>query len=388
MRIAVFGMGYVGLANAVLLANHHDVTIVDIDPQRVETLRRGASPIADRDIEAALSTGSLALSATTNPNHALHNADLAFIATPTDYDPATNYFNTQSVETVLETIQSSASKPTAVIKSTVPIGFTERVSARFPELTIVFSPEFLREGRALEDNRYPSRIISASTDSASAALVATVLSNASLKTDVPILILDPTEAEAVKLFANTYLAMRVAFFNEMDTFSRAKGLNAAQIIEGVSLDPRIGNYYNNPSFGYGGYCLPKDSKQLLANFDSLPQSLISAVVESNERRKNFLVDEILRSQPSTVGIYRLTMKSGSDNFRSSAIHDIALRLSNAGVSLLVFEPTLERGDSHFEIVSSIQELDERSDIILANRLTVDLDDLETPVFSADVYQRD
>lgn len=388
MRIAVFGMGYVGMANAVLLAKNHEVTIVDIDPKRVEAFGAGESPIADNDIETALSSDSLKIHATTDPVEALDGADLAFIATPTDYDPSSNYFNTRSVETVLDAISTGPSQPITVIKSTIPIGFTDRMQKVHPALKIVFSPEFLREGRALEDNRFPSRIISASRDESAARKVASLLAEASLAPDTPVLIMNPAEAEAVKLFANTYLAMRVAYFNELDTFARANHLNSSQIIGGVSLDPRIGDYYNNPSFGYGGYCLPKDSKQLLANFGTLPQSLISAIVQSNDLRKEYLVSQILETKPAVVGIYRLTMKAGSDNFRSSAINDIASQLSNAGVSLLVFEPSLTQPSDLYEKVASIEELDQRSDLILANRITSDLREITTPIFTADVYRRD
>lgn len=389
MKIAVFGLGYVGLANAVLLSRKHDVVAVDIQEDRIRLVNEGKSPIHDPVIEEALSAESLSLVATDDPKYALEGADFAIIATPTDYDVESNYFDTSSVETVLGEIMESNPSSTVVIKSTIPIGFTGRMEEKFPNLEIVFSPEFLREGRALYDNEHPSRIIAASRSEQAAKCVAEILADAALEKDVPVLITNSTEAEAIKLFSNTYLAMRVAFFNELDTFARTHGLHTKQIIDGVSLDPRIGQHYNNPSFGYGGYCLPKDTKQLLANYQDVPQTLISAIVESNALRKSFIASEIIELKPKTVGVFRLTMKAGSDNFRSSSIQDVMKLLLAAGIKLVIFEPNI--GVASFngiEVLTDLELFLTRSDLILANRWSRELACVSEKVFSADLYSRD
>lgn len=389
MKIAVFGLGYVGLANAVLLAKDHDVCAVDIDERKVELVNRRVSPIADTEIEDAFEGNDLKLTAVTNAKAALEGARFAIIATPTDYDVDNDFFNTSSVEDVLNQIEHIAPTVTTVIKSTIPIGFTERMESVHPTMKLVFSPEFLREGRALYDNQHPSRIICASTHSDEAAEFAKLLATSSLEPDVPTLIINTTEAEAVKLFSNTYLAMRVAYFNELDTYAASHGLNTKHIIDGVSLDPRIGSHYNNPSFGYGGYCLPKDTRQLLANYRGIPQTLISAIVESNSLRKEFVAEQILKKSPSTVGIYRLTMKSGSDNFRSSAIQDVMSMLQDRGVDIVIFEPTLD--DEAFDgmpVINDFTMFEEKSDVILANRLDDTLKASEASIVTADIYARD
>ncbi|MFS0182899.1 nucleotide sugar dehydrogenase [Corynebacterium striatum] len=389
MKIAVFGLGYVGLANAVLLAKDHEVCAVDIDERKVELVNRLESPIADVEIEEAFKEGDLELSAVTNAKEALEGARFAIIATPTDYDVDTDFFNTSSVEDVLNQIEFLAPTVTTVIKSTIPIGFTERMESVHPSMKLVFSPEFLREGRALYDNQHPSRIICASSHADEAAEFAQLLATSSLESDVPILNINTTEAEAVKLFSNTYLAMRVAYFNELDTYAVTHGLNTKHIIDGVSLDPRIGSHYNNPSFGYGGYCLPKDTRQLLANYKGIPQTLISAIVESNLLRKHFIAEQILKKRPSTVGVYRLTMKAGSDNFRSSAIQDVMNILRNNGVEIVIFEPTLN--DEVFDEMPVINDFDvfaEKADVILANRLDDTLKDSGASIVTADIYARD
>lgn len=389
MKIAVFGLGYVGLANAVLLAKDHEVCAVDIDERKVELVNRRESPIADDEIEEAFKEGDLELSAVTNAKEALEGARFAIVATPTDYDVDTDFFNTSSVEDVLNQIEFFAPTVTTVIKSTIPIGFTERMESVHPSMKLVFSPEFLREGRALYDNQHPSRIICASSHADEAAEFAQLLATSSLEPDVPILNINTTEAEAVKLFSNTYLAMRVAYFNELDTYAVTHGLNTKHIIDGVSLDPRIGSHYNNPSFGYGGYCLPKDTRQLLANYKGIPQTLISAIVESNLLRKHFIAEQILKKRPSTVGVYRLTMKAGSDNFRSSAIQDVMNILRNNGVEIVIFEPTLN--DEVFDEMPVINDFDvfaEKADVILANRLDDTLKDSGASIVTADIYARD
>ena len=389
MKIAVFGLGYVGLANAVLLAKDHEVCAVDIDERKVELVNRLESPIADVEIEEAFKQGELKLSAVTNAKEALEGARFAIIATPTDYDVDTDFFNTSSVEDVLNQIEYLAPTVTTVIKSTIPIGFTERMESVHPSMKLVFSPEFLREGRALYDNQHPSRIICASSHADEAAEFAQLLAASSLEPDVPILIISTTEAEAVKLFSNTYLAMRVAYFNELDTYAVAHGLNTKHIIDGVSLDPRISSHYNNPSFGYGGYCLPKDTRQLLANYKGIPQTLISAIVESNLLRKQFIAEQILKKRPSTVGVYRLTMKAGSDNFRSSAIQDVMNILRKNGVEVVIFEPTLK--DDVFDempVINDFGVFEEKADVILANRLDDTLKDSGASIVTADIYARD
>lgn len=389
MKIAVFGLGYVGLANAVLLAKDHDVCAVDIDERKVGLVNRRESPIADAEIEQAFAESDLKLSAVTNAKEALEGARFAIIATPTDYDVDNDFFNTSSVEDVLNQIEYLAPEVTTVIKSTIPIGFTERMESVHPTMKLVFSPEFLREGRALYDNQHPSRIICASTYTDEAAEFAELLASSSLESDVPTLITNTTEAEAVKLFSNTYLAMRVAYFNELDTYAATHGLNTKHIIDGVSLDPRIGSHYNNPSFGYGGYCLPKDTRQLLANYKGIPQTLISAIVESNSLRKKFVAEQILKMSPSTVGIYRLTMKSGSDNFRSSAIQDVMTILQESGVEIVIFEPTLS--DESFDgmpVINNLNGFEKKADVILANRMDDALKASGTPIVTADIYARD
>lgn len=389
MKIAVFGLGYVGLANAVLLADKHEVVAVDIDGGRVSKINRGESPIVDSDIAMALERNGLNLRATTAAAEALDSADFAIIATPTDYDPENDFFNTSSVEAVLGTISALSPDTVVVIKSTVPIGFTERMSDLHKELTIVFSPEFLREGKALYDNQYPSRIIAASRNVRAAQEFALVLKQGSLEPEAAVLVTSSTEAEAIKLFSNTYLAMRVAFFNELDTFARINGLETRQIIDGVSLDPRIGGHYNNPSFGYGGYCLPKDTRQLLANYKNVPQTLISAIVESNLLRKDFIANEVLKLSPSVVGVFRLTMKTGSDNFRSSSIQDVMSKIRGEGIELLIFEPSWpESSFDGVEVVESFEEFAERSDVIISNRLDSALEPHIGKVITADVYSRD
>lgn len=389
MKIAVFGLGYVGLANAVLLAKDHEVCAVDIDESKVQLVNRRKSPIADPEIEEAFREGDLHLSAVTNAKEALAGAHFAIIATPTDYDVDNDFFNTSSVEDVLNQIEFLAPTVTTVIKSTIPIGFTERMEAVHPSMKLVFSPEFLREGRALYDNQHPSRIICASSHAEEAAEFAALLAASSLEPDVPTLIINTTEAEAVKLFSNTYLAMRVAYFNELDTYATTHGLNTKHIIDGVSLDPRIGSHYNNPSFGYGGYCLPKDTRQLLANYKGIPQTLISAIVESNSLRKEFVAEQILKKRPSTVGIYRLTMKSGSDNFRSSAIQDVMSILQNNGVKIVIFEPTLDGEDfDGIPVVNDFGEFADEADVILANRMDDILKSSGAPIVTADIYARD
>lgn len=388
VKIAVFGLGYVGLANAVLLAQKHEVVAVDISEDRVETVNRKQSPISDPEIEHFLREANLNLTATTSVAEALVDSEFAIIATPTDYDENQDYFNTSSVESVLGSISDLSSKTTVVIKSTIPIGFTSAVQAKFPELSILFSPEFLREGKALLDNLYPNRIV-VGGDANPAMQFAQVLKDCSLREDVPILITAPTEAEAIKLFANTYLAMRVSFFNELDTYALKKGLNTKQIIDGLSLDPRIGNHYNNPSFGYGGYCLPKDTRQLLSNYQDVPQTLITAIVESNKLRMQYMASEILSRQPEIVGIYRLSMKVDSDNFRSSSIQGVMKHILSSGVEVRIFEPNLS-SDSFFgaKVVHDFDDFASSSDVIVANRWDTSLEPYENKLFTRDIFQRD
>ncbi|MFT4111045.1 nucleotide sugar dehydrogenase [Propionicimonas sp.] len=388
MKIAVVGAGYVGLSNAILLAAHHEVTLVDVDPVRVGLIADGRSPIVDADVEEALAGGGLNLAPTLDAAGAYRNAELVIIATPTDYDPRTNLFDTGSVESVIDAALAENPGVRIVIKSTIPVGFTEQMLAAHPGGKILFSPEFLREGHALEDNRYPSRVV-VGDEGESGRVFAALMVEGALADDVPVLLMPSTEAEAIKLFANTYLALRVAYFNELDTYAAVHGLDSARIIEGVGLDPRIGQYYNNPSFGYGGYCLPKDTKQLLANYADVPQNLISAVVDSNTTRKDFVALDVLARKPQVVGIYRLVMKAGSDNFRSSSVQGIMKRIKAKGVEVIVYEPTLDADDFfNSEVVRDLAEFKRRADVIVSNRRTSDLADVAEKVYTRDIYGRD
>ena len=387
MKITVVGLGYVGLSNAVVLARHNDVVALDIDAHRVGLVNQGRSPIVDRELEAHLDTGSLSLRATTELEDAYTGAEFVVVATPTNYDERTNYFDTSSVESVVADARRLAPSSTIVIKSTVPVGFTAGLVARSPGARVVFSPEFLREGQALHDNLHPSRIVIGS-DAPEAKVFADLLLQGADE-PAPVLFTSPTEAEAIKLFANTYLAMRVAYFNELDTYAATHGLDSRSIIEGVGLDPRIGTHYNNPSFGYGGYCLPKDTKQLLANYDQVPQTLIRAIVESNTTRKDFVASEIMARRPDVVGFYRLVMKEGSDNFRSSSIQGIMKRIKAKGVEVVVFEPSLADDTFfHSRVVRDLEEFKALSEVIVANRYVDELADVADKVYTRDLYRRD